>query len=270
MKTQLTLLFLLLLNSISTHAQSELSFSFECSKDIKPPIVCRVFLQHPSGSTSGLLSDTISSYDFSTREFVSAKGLYTLSVYFEAEIYGRGAIDYQFELNGAEEETHISLNVDVKEERDLHGYVMINKYYKAPESVDISLDHKTKGTKFYKGPFFKIKNNTRDTLYGVHLPGYFWGSLLFIRNDSTLHSRTGVLDYEFIASPPLYPDSTKTATVGSFGIANQLIPFEYRYEVLLSQKWQSLGIGVYEEQETLTWWAGTKEYYRLSYDFEVK
>lgn len=64
----------------------------------------------------------------------------------------------------------------------------------------------------------KIKNNSKDTLYGEYLPGYFWGTLSYIRNDSILATRTGRIDYTFDNPPPLYPDSVKIATVGSFGL----------------------------------------------------
>ena len=62
-------------------------------------------------------------------------------------------------------------------------------------------------------------------------------------------TRTGILDYEFVDSPPLYPDSTKIASVGSFGIRKKLVSFDYRFEVMLAKKWQSIGIGIYEENQ---------------------
>ncbi len=101
------------------------------------------------------------------------------------------------------------------------------------------------------------------------MPGYFWGALSYIRNDSILATKIGILDYEFVASPPLYPDSTKLATVGSFGLTKKLMPFNYRFEVMLADKWQSQGIGVYKERQNIDWWAGTKNYYKLKYDFKV-
>jgi hypothetical protein len=73
----------------------------------------------------------------------------------------------------------------------------------------------------------------------------------------------------FADSPPLYPDSIKMATVGSFGYINKLIPFQYRFEVMLAKKWQGLGIGIYKEHKNFDWWAGTKEYYKLKCDFKV-
>jgi hypothetical protein len=38
---------------------------------------------------------------------------------------------------------------------------------------------------------------------------------------------------------------------------------------MLADKWQSQGIGVYKELKHIIWWAGTKNYYKLKYDFEV-
>ena len=124
-------------------------------------------------------------------------------------------------------------------------------------------------TKQHNILYFIIKNNSKDTLYGEHLPGYFWGTLSYRKNDSTLFTKIGILDYMFVDSPPLYPDSIKYATVGSFGLTKKLVPFEYRFEVMLADKRQSQGIGVYKELKHIIWWAGTKNYYKLKYDFKV-
>jgi hypothetical protein len=143
------------------------------------------------------------------------------------------------------------------------------KYYNASKLIDIALDNENLGDEYDKGPFFKIKNNSKDTLYGEHLPGYFWGTLSYRKNDSTLFTKIGILDYMFVDSSPLYPDSIKYATVGSFGLTKKLAPFEYRFEVMLADKWQSQGIGVFKELKHIIWWAGTRNYYKLKYDFKV-
>jgi len=241
-------------------------------------------LKLPGNKTYELFSDTTNEYVYSAKNFFKSKGKYTILIYFEAEKYGNDAINYNFELNGTEINTMISVSFDFSEryhkkgdiykkgEKILNGYIRINKYYEAPQTVNIEPDKELKGDEFYKGPFFKIRNNSKDTLYGEHFPGYFWGTLSYMRNDSILFTRIGTLDYNFGGSPPLYPDSTKIATVGSFGYKNKLIPFEYRYEVLYGKKYQSLGngIGKYEEKDNFCWWAGTKEYYKLKYDFKIE
>lgn len=267
---------------VNTYGQNNINFSYECSDNILSPTSVRILLKSPDSKSFNLFTDTLSRFTFTEKNFFKLKGEYILSIWFYAGEYGSDSLEYSFELNGGELNTSISLSFDYKEklirkenffvkgERILNGYIRINKYYDAPKSLEIELDKEISGDKYYKKPFFKIRNNSQDTLYGEHLPGYFWGSLSYIRNDSILATKIGIIDYEFIESPPLYPDSTKIATVGSFGVAKELNPFEYRFEVLLAKKWQSQGIGIYKEQELFNWWAGIKEYYKLIYDFNIE
>lgn len=272
---------LLLLMGITLYGQNDIHFSYECSDKINSPTKATILLKSPDKQMFNLFTDKVSNYDFSEKNYFKSKGKYTLSISFEAEKYGKDSLDYDFELNGFEINTVISVEFDYRErllkkgdifvngENVLNGYIRISKYYDTPKSVNIELDKENTGDEYYKGPFFKIKNNSKDTLYGEHLPGYFWGTLSYIRNDSILATKIGILDYEFVDSPPLYPDSTKLATVGSFGLTKKLMPFKYRFEVMLSDKWQSQGIGVYKERQNFDWWAGTKKFYKLKYDFKV-
>jgi len=267
---------------MNLHGQNELQFSYECEEAIKSSIETKVLIKLPDGRISNLYSDSKTKYDFTDKENFASKGKYGLSIYFGAEKYGQDSIVYDFELNGNEIKTIISVDFDFRErlikkgniyekgDSVLNGYVRINKYYIAPETIVISFDKENMGTEYYKVPFFKIKNNSTDTIFGEHLPGYFWGTLSYLRNDSTHMTRTGILDYEFVDSPPLYPDSTKIASVGSFGLSRKLVPFDYRFEVMLAKEWQSIGIGIYEEHKNFIWWAGTKEYYKLTYDFKIE
>lgn len=280
-KVRLILVFSMLITVMQLYGHNDFSFSYECGDEIKRPVKTRILLKYPDDKIFKLLIDTVSKYKVSEKNFLMYKGKYTLSIWFETVSYGKDSIDYDFELNGNEIITEISVSfgyrdrlikkgdIFFKRDKVINGYIRLYKYYIAPESIDISLDKENLGDEYYKGPFFKIKNNSKDTLYGAYLPGYFWGTLSYKRNDSIFASRIGILDYEFIDSPPLYPDSTKLATVGSFGLTNNLIPFEYRFEVMLAKKWQSQGIGVYKERQYFDWWAGTKEYYKLKYDFKV-
>lgn len=272
---------LFLLIGMTLYGQNEIHFSYECRDKINSPTKTTILLKSPDKKIFNLFTDKVNNYNFSEKNYFNSKGKYTLSISFEAEKYGKDSLDYGFELNGYEINTEISVEFDYRErlikkgdifvngENVLNGYIRLVKYYDAPKSVNIELDKENTGDEYYEGPFFKINNNSKDTLYGEHLPGYFWGTLSYIRNDSILASRIGILDYEFVDSPPLYPDSTKLATVGSFGLTKNLTPFKYRFEVMLADKWQSQGIGVYKERQNFVWWVGTKEYYKLKYDFKV-
>jgi len=68
-----------------------------------------------------------------------------------------------------------------KGDKTLNGYIRINKYYEASEKVKIEIDKEQKGEELFKGPFFKITNNSTDTLNGEYLPEYFWGKFLFLK-----------------------------------------------------------------------------------------
>ena len=269
-----------LLNSLigeNLYGQNDLHFSYKCENEIIKPAKVRILLKSSDKRIYNLLTDTTSRYEFSEKNYFKSNGKYALSIWFESEKYGKDSLIYDFELNGEEISTSISISFDyrekyikkkdiyVKGEKVLNGYIRLNKYYDAPETVEIKLDTYEIGYEFYKGPFFTIKNNSKDTLYGEHFPGYFWGTLSYVRNDSILATRIGTLDYNFAGSPPLYPDSTKIATVGSFGLTKKLVPFEYRFEVMLAKKYQGMGngVGIYKEQPNFDWWAGTKEYYKL-------
>ena len=265
------------------YERNDINFSFELGDEIASTSKARILLKTPKKEILNLFTDTISKYEFSKRHYFKSKGKYTLSIYFESKTYGADSLNYDFKLNGMELNVSISISFDYRErlikQKDiyvegnkvLNGYIRLNKYYDTPETIEIQFDADECGNEFYHGPFFTIKNNSLDTLYGEHLPGYFWGTLSFMRNDSILRTFIGILDYNFVDSPPLYPDSTKVATVGSFGIPRKLIPFEYRFEVMLSKEYQGMGngIGIYKEQPNFDWWAGTKEYYKLKYDFKI-
>jgi len=279
--TRRIFIFLLLVEGMSLYGQNGINFSYKCENEIKRPIKSRILLKLPENKTYKLFSDTINESSYSNKDFFKTKGKYTISIFFEAEKYGNDSIDYNFELNGNEINTMISVSFDYREryikkgdiyekgKKELNGYIGVNKYYEAPNSIIIGLDKEQTGDEYYKGPFFKIKNNSNDTLYGEHLPGYFWGTLSYLKNDSIIATRIGSICDEFADSPPLYPDSTKLATVGSFGLTEKLAPFNYRFEVMLVKKRVSQGIGIFEERKNFIWWAGTKEYYKLKYDFKI-
>jgi len=281
MKKTLYLIVCILLTDMTLYAQNTINFIYDCEKDFQCPIRSNIILKQPNKETYTLFSDTVHNYNLTKNNFFKIKGKYMLTILFDSEKHGKDKIDYHFDLNGSEINTEISVRFDYTEryikkgeiyekgEKIPNGYVEVIKYYEAPKSIDIKLDETLKSDDYYKGPFFRIKNNSKDTLYGAQLPGYFWGTLSYLKNDSIVTTRIGSVCYEFAGSPPLYPDSTKIASVGSFGLNNKLIPYDYRFEVLLAKKWQSQGVGVIEDHKNFVWWAATKEYYKLRYDFKI-
>lgn len=45
---------------------------------------------------------------------------------------------------------------------------------------------------------------------------------------------------------------------------------KYLFTLLCSTKEQSTGVSEYKTADYCSWWAGTKEYYKIEYEFEVK
>lgn len=279
--TRLIWFSILLITGMALYGQSNIDFSYKCDNEIKRPFKSRILLKLPQNKIYELFSDTINEFRFTTGNFITTKGKYTISIFFGAEKNVKDSIDYSFELKGNEINTEISVRFDfdeklikkgdiyVKGEKVLNGYLEVINYYKAPKWIKIELDKNYVGDEYYKGPFFKIKNNSKRTLYGEHLPGYFWGTLSYLKNDSIIKTWYGTIDYMFADYPPLYPDSTKIAMVGSFGYMKKLFPFDYRFNVMLAEKFQSTGVRVFDERKNFVWWADTKEYYKLTYDFKI-
>lgn len=273
--------FLLIVNGLLLYGQTELRFGYECADEIKGPEV-KIFIKGPDNMTLKLLVDTVRIFNFYQKDYFKYKGKYILSICLVTEKYGKDSINYDFDLKGNETEVDISASFDfnerpikkgdafIKGDNVINGYIHLSKIFKAPKSIDIKMDNEDQEDEYYKGPFFKIKNNSKDTLYGEHLPGYFWGTLSYIRNDSVIFIRIGTLDYNFVDSQPLYPDSIKYATVGSFGMTKKLKPSKYRFEVMLAKKWQSPGVRIFKEHHTFIWWTEVKEFYKLGYYFTVK
>lgn len=229
---------LLLLLGMNLYGQNDLFFSYRSSEDIKWTTNVIILLKSPDKEVFNLFTDTVKEYNYSGDNYFLSKGKYSLSIWYVDENNVKDSIDYDFELYGNEMSTKISVSFDYMIERPKRGnnfsnsdkilycYIRVNKIYTPPVTIEIELDTTYKGDAF-KGPVFKIKNNSNDTLYGEHLPGYFWGSLSYLRNDSIVATESGILDLNFVRSPPLYPDSTKFALVGSFGFSNKLSPSDY-------------------------------------------
>lgn len=274
----LNLIFLLI--GTKLFGQIDLQFEYDYSDEFTKAVYSEIKMQFPNKMNDKLYADTLKSVEFTKADYFLISGNYFLSIYFSNNSGIRDSISYSFELDGTE--TDISIGISfryyeklykeneqwIKKEKIPKGYISITKYYKSPESIKISLENLK--SEDYKGPFFKLINNSRDTLYGEYLPGYFWGSLYISLNDSTWSSKKiGVIDTEFVDSPPLYPDSSKIATVGSFGLYRNLPNFFYKYELLLSKTGNSHSLSKYVDDNYMEWWTMTENFYRLTYKFKI-
>ena len=271
---------LLIIRGVDLCADNNITFAYWNRDSITGKTKATILLKQPNDETIVLFDGTQKEYKFSEEEYFKLRGKYTVSILYEAENYGKDSCSYDFSLSGEEFDTDVLISFEYlesdyegvinKKSKALNGYIRVYSYYRNPKSVKIELSKDVEICEFYKGPFFTITNNSTDTLYGEHLPGYFWGTLSYLKNDSIFRTRTGRIDYNFEMTPPLYPDSMTLATVGSFGLTNNLAPFEYRYEVKMTNKRRSQVMELYKEREAFVWWTEIMGYYRIKYDFKVE
>ncbi len=260
---------------LSGFAQTKLNFKYNCSDSVEPPRVC-VYL-NCSDNKVELLNDTVRKFENSF-SVPSKKSDCILFVEFEFKTERRNSrskqetIDYPFTLVGNETDIEINLNFPRSDywEKKEGGRIEVIKYYVPDHNLEIKYLPEMQGDKYYKAPFFMLKNNSSDTIYGCYHPNYFWGSISFLVNSQWSSEHFGGLDGNFGGSTPLFPDSVTLAWVGSFGWLNELPKNRYKYSLLYStDKNTNKGVKQYLEKDNFIWWADTKKYYKLIYEFDV-
>lgn len=279
---QLSVNLTLLLISSKLFGQIDLQFKYDYSDDFKNPVFSEIKMQLPNRKIDKLYSDTLKSVEFSKSDYFLIPGSYSLTIYFSDNNVVCDSLTYSFGLNGTE--TDIAINISfyydeklskvneqwIKKEKIPKGYISVIKYHQAPESIRISLEN-LPSDDYYRGPFFRLTNNSRDTLYGEYLPGYFWGGLYISSNDSIWsRKRIGIIDTDFEESPPLFPDSSTIATVGSFGMYRIMPKCFYKYELLFSKTGKFHNLSIYQDNNFMEWWAATEDFYRLIYKFKIE
>lgn len=262
------LFFTLSFNSI---AQIELNLSYENYLDkLEENRVC-IILQSPTDEIE-ILNDTVVSFKDNLLIPLQEEN-YILLVSFENRIIGNEEISYPFSVIGSETNIDIDLTVSTNnfdKNRRQSGSIEIIKYYKSKHNLEIHYLPKEKGDETFKPPFFMLKNNSNDTIYGQYCD-YFWGSISYLVDSTWSEEYFGGLDTNFGGGSPLYPDSVTAAWVGSFGWRSELPKNRYRYILLYStDRNTKRGQRKYLEKDNFIWWADTKEYYRLVYEFDVE
>ena len=184
------------------------------------------------------------------------------------------SVNYPLYIDGAETEIVIKISVDNGnydyEHKDTGCSISVIKYYKPPKSIKLTLINLEPAD--VKNPVFRLDNFSHDTLYGYFLPGYFWGALKHKLDNSTWSNKSyGTLDLNFVRRPPLYPDSSKIASVGTWGI-DSLQKGSYKYELAVSTMWNGVEgeVNEYLDHDSIKWQAGVHKYYKLEYEFEIK
>ena len=278
---QISCILIFILMSSNLLGQTDLKFEYHCNKEFIRPIRTDIMLKFPNGRIEKLLSDTMRSLEYFKKGYFRKSGNYLLSIRSTGLDSKTVSTDYRFVLNGKENEVKIDIsfhyNSKLSNENGnwndkqvkTDALISVIKYYESPKSIELSLEDLE--SEDIPSPFLKLTNYSKDTIYGEYLPGYFWGSLSIGINDSTwTNKRIGIIDTELDNRRPLYPDSSTIATVGTWGYKNHLIKNKYKFELLFTTNWFSRGLSKYKDTDSINWWAGTKEFYRLIYKFEIK
>lgn len=181
------------------------------------------------------------------------------------------SLSLSFILTGEEEVVKVFIDSPVPSCRDFNTQqtvFSIERHLFPPKNVEIET-YKYKRRGRIEGPIFKIKNGSKDTLYGYFSPNFLWGWLEVFDNGKRTGWLFGTRDYQYNGGgKPLFPNYTKKATVGKSGI--HVHAGIYRYHILYSTKPQNLGIPLTYKTSTRDWYTSVKSWYHLTCDFEIK
>ena len=148
------------------------------------------------------------------------------------------------------------------------GFLLIQRTMKPDPRVTLVYS-KYFPTGDYRGPFFKITNNSSYTVYGRYLPGYFWGEIATIKDGVCGKFRPGIIDTNFADRDPLFPGKSSDAIVGSFGIS--LHPGTYRYKLIYQKDPTDFDSASLLYDDGLhEWFCSVKDGYQIICDFEIK
>ncbi len=276
MKQILAIFILILSNVLSVKGQCDMLIDYSVEK-IPSTSQGTVRLLFPDGESTIVFDDTVKQMQ---KEYhLKQLGKYRLTVTFSNIISGRDSIERTFTLTG--EEYKVETTVHFRRERkDLsdwnskdsinYGHFTITKYSNPSPLVKIEYLRSSAGENGeFPGPQFLLKNESRDTLYGEWLPGYFWGTLSRWVDGKYVGNLGGEICTTWANEPPLYPDSVKPAWVASFGV--QIPPGKYRFNLNYSTENNRKGsASLVYESDTFRWWSSVQNWHLLTCDFETK
>ena len=231
----------------------------------------------PDGKSTILLDDTVKQ---TKKEYhLEQLGEYRLTAVFFSALSGRDTLARTFTLTGEEYkvETIAHFSRELKDLSDWKskdsinsGRFTITKYSHPSPLVKMKYIRSSTGeNNEFPGPLFIVKNESRDTLYGEWLPGYFWGTLSKWVEGKYVGNHSGQICTTWADEPPLYPDSVKPAWVASFGIKTP--PGKYRFNLYYSTENNIKGTAtkIYES-DTFRWWSSVQNWHLLTCEFETK
>lgn len=247
--------------------------------DVNPLKSLKIDLQTPKGLMINLSQGQIRNLTDTTDNCIDEIGRYFVQVSFSSDNHKVDTIIQDFQIFGQETSVLLQVSlfpqsiVDNKSHArhntgNTYGRLEINRFQKGPSTTVVSLDKKARGNDYYKGPFFRIENHSKDTLYSDQYCGLFWGNLFKLKSDSTWRELPSTLDGNFGGSPPLEPNGTTTGTVGSFGLHNIMPNGRYKFVFIYSMnKGRKINI-VKKISNNFDWLIQIMDYYVADYEYE--
>ena len=261
---------------VSAKGQCDMLIDFS-ARDYPSTAHATLKMIRPDGKSDILFDDSVKQMQKTFH--LEQLGEYRLTAVFSSTLSGRDSLERRFTLSGEEYkvETIAHFQRDLKKWSDWNskdsissGRFSITKYSHPSPLVKIKYLRSNEGKDGeFPGPIFIIKNESRDTLYGAWLPGYFWGTVSIWKDGKYVGNRGGQICTTWNAEPPLYPDSVKYAWVGSFGI--KVAPGRYRFNVYYSTENCTLNsTPLFHETDSFRWWSDVQNWHLLACEFEIK
>ena len=274
---QIFAIFILVLSSvISVKGQCDMLIDYSVEK-IPSTSHGTLRMLLPDGKSTILFDDTVKQMQ---KEYhLEQLGKYRLTAIFSNAISGRDSLERTFTLTGEEYKVETMAHFgrvqkdwsDWKSKDSINsGRFTITKYSNPSPLVKIKfLRNSTGENNEFPGPLFLVKNESRDTLYGEWLPGYFWGTFSRWVDGEYVGNHGGQICTTWVDEPPLYPNSVKPAWIASFGA--RIPPGKYRFNLYYSteNKIKGSATKIYES-DTFRWWSSVQNWHLLTCEFETK
>jgi hypothetical protein len=250
--------------SIALFGRGLLYLDISPTKEISP--VLNLNLKSPDGNNKQLFQGKFVNYVDTIEDCFLEAGVYSLSIDYILDNGIKDTLVHDFSINGQEQ--FVNINISMFYFKSVKCNINIEKHFKSHDSIKIYPARVKSHDEYYKGPFFRIENLSKDTLYGKYLDGYFWGDLSILSSDGTWKNLPSNLDMNFVYLSGLNPDSSTIATVGSFGL-NSIMP-QGRYMYKLAYKThpsdKNTSKGFWESE--IYWLIRDFDYYWISCGYE--
>lgn len=270
--------FLAILFVSEIRAESSLNLRINISEDFNKDLKSEVSIRLPNGKTDQLYFDKLNTFESYKKNFFQISGDYELIITFKHSSPKEEVIKHSFNVDLNEQSIDLNIRFRMsrvwdRESRSLtseyiaRGYISINKYYNTIDGVVLQ-PNDLEPSDDYRGPYFTIMNKSDKIIYGEFLPGYFWGRLYSLNEDLTIRNKLYFrIDLNFTRREPLMQNSSRIATVGSFGYSNQLDAGLYRFKLLYKLDDRNHSHRKLNSKGDFEWWISEEELYTVTYDF---